>query len=270
MSRLISKIADFVRRLYVNSSYIKLLRSPPASICENCPTLYTSLYLCFHPCEESRFPPGSNPFQHLSVHTLLLGTESQRLLSTENAGGSSIESEVLSFEVMKRILPYWELSSMEMTTKYSSSGPMTDFVARSCINSTLELSVSVTRIFGWSASMRIGKSALTPLLLRKLSGLRCATSRILPRRKRGMVLFVWVPDGAVEKNVRRVWNKLCAVRHSMETTMEDGAIKSTATIYGCSFDPTVTDNVIVFVGVCKRDSWMNLEGWRKAFGKHVP
>lgn len=250
-------------RIYVTSSYIHLLRSSPASICTDTPSTYTSLYLDFLPSEQSLFPPCSNPIQHLSVYTLLLATDSQNLLSTENAGGSSIESEVLSFEVLKRIMPYWELSTMEMSTTYASSGPITDFVARSHISPEQEISVSVTRIFGWSSNMKISKSALTPLLIRKLAGLRSATSRILPERRRGMILFIWVPDGTVEKNVHRVWNKL---RADARLTASNASSRQ-RTAYGVSYESGITDNVIVFVGVCKKESWMDLRGWQKVFGK---
>lgn len=196
---------------------------------------------------------------------------------------------------------------MEMSTKYASPGPITDYVARSHISPTQEISVSVTRIFGWSASMRISKSALTPLLIRKLTGLRSATSRILSRRRRGMVLFIWVPDGAVEKNVRRVWKKLeaddddddddddeamhvarAAARTSnirdggpgpksnpSPTRLTSSSGRSsggnhggdTRTAYGVAYERGITRNVIVFVGVCRKESWMDPSGWRRVFGK---
>ncbi|CCG84495.1 protein of unknown function [Taphrina deformans PYCC 5710] len=252
-------------RIYVTSAYIRLLRSSPLSICRDCPSIYTSLYLKFNPSEASLFPPCSNPDQHLSVYTLLLASDSQNLLSTENAGGSSIESEVLSFEVLKRIMPYWELSTMEMSTTYASSGPITDYVARSYISPDQEISVSVTRIFGWSSNMKISKSALTPLLIRKLVGLRSATSRILPRRQRGMILFIWVPDGAVEKNVRRVWSKLRDDEVADETRARSRGASKAA--YGVNDDVGITQNVILFVAVCEKESWMDTTGWRRVFGK---
>lgn len=148
---------------------------------------------------------------------------------------------------------------MEMSTIYDGNGPLTDYVARTFISPDQEISVSVTRIFGWSTTMKISKSALTPLLIRKLAGLRSATARILPRKKRGMVLFIWVPDGAVEKNVRRVWNKL--------NDPSERASGRTKTAYGVTYDADITRNVIVFVCVCRKESWMDLRGWRRVFGK---
>lgn len=82
-------------KIYVTSAYIHLLKSSPRSICEDTPSIYTSLFLNFMPSEQSLFPPGSNPVQHLSVYTLLLDKDSQDLLRSENAGGSSLESEVI-------------------------------------------------------------------------------------------------------------------------------------------------------------------------------
>lgn len=107
-------------RIYVTSSYVHLLRSSPASICTDTPSIYTSLYLNFRPSEASFYPPCSNPDQHLSVYTLLLASDSQNLLSTDNAGGSSLESEVLSFEVLKRIMPYCTSDTVKRSTSRRS------------------------------------------------------------------------------------------------------------------------------------------------------
>lgn len=153
---------------------------------------------------------------------------------------------------------------MEMSTTYESPGPITDYVARSYI-AEQEISVSVTRVFGWNSTMKISKSALSPLLIRKLAGLKSATSRILPKKRRGKILFVWVPDGRVEKNVRSVWNKLRSDDNEFANSSTQSRKMRSA--YGVSYEAGITHNVIVFVCVCKKESWMDLTGWYRVFGK---
>ncbi|BFZ56974.1 hypothetical protein PYCC9005_004024 [Savitreella phatthalungensis] len=248
-------------QLYVTESYIDLLRRSPASCLEESEAHYLPLYLSFRPRDVAA---PVNVSRYLSVHTLALDRESKTILHTPNAGGDSVDSEVLSFEVLKRIMPFWELSTMEMHTRYRCPGPMTDFVARSSLRNEAEVSVSVTRIFGWRSSMHISARDLAPLLIRKLSGLRSATSRILPRRRRGMVLFVWVPDGRVEKNVRKVWQKL---RDLDGLYAKSPAAARYRELYGCTFERGLTDNIVLFVAVCKKESWMDLTGYYRVFGK---
>lgn len=150
---------------------------------------------------------------------------------------------------------------MEMSTLYATSGPITDYVARSFI-ADQEISVSVTRIFGWSSNMKISKASLTPLLIRKLGGLKSATSRILPRKRRGKILFIWVPNGRTEKGVRCVWNKL-----RNEDTAARTSTCSSRSAYGVTYERGITHNVIVIVCVCKKESWMDTRGWKRVFGK---
>ena len=271
LARKILSLDTLGLQIYVTESYVELLRMSPASCLEQSQAHYLPLWLSFRPQETqnsnvpySHTTPSTNLSRYLSVHTLPLDAESRSILATPNAGGDSVESEVLSFEVLKRMMPFWELSTMEMNTRYRSSGPLTDFVARSALRNDAEVSVSVTRVFGWNASMRISGKDLAPLLIRKLAGLRCATSRILPRRKRGMVLFVWVPDGRVEKNVRRVWNKLRDLDCLYANAPEAGRQRQ---LYGVNFERGVTENIVLFVAVCKKESWMDLTGYHRVFGK---
>lgn len=217
-------------QIYVTSAYVQLLRSSPLHIVKSAMTAYTTLFL---KCSSGR---------GFKLDQLCLASDSQKLLETPNAGGSSIESEVLSFELLQRIMPYWSLSTMEMNTKYATSGPILDFVTKSSAGSEVEWCVSVTRIFGWCRSLQISASALTPLLMRKLSGLQSATARVLPKKLRGMVIFIWVPDGSVEKNVRRAWKRLTVS------------------------EPSLVRAVICFVGVCQKESWMDTTGWEHKFG----
>lgn len=274
-SRKILSLDTLDLQMYVTESYVELLRRSPASCLEQSQAHYLPLWLSFRPREGasgadgaqvpySHTTPSTNLSRYLSVHTLPLDAESRSILQTPNAGGDSIESEVLSFEVLKRIMPFWELSTMEMNTRYRSSGPLTDFVARSALRNDAEVSVSVTRVFGWNASMKISGRDLAPLLIRKLSGLRCATGRILPRRKRGMILFAWVPDGRVEKNVRRVWNKLRDLDCLYANAPEAGRHRQ---LYGVSFERGITENIVLCVAVCKKESWMDLTGYYRVFGK---
>lgn len=115
--------------------------------------------------------------------------------------------------------------------------------------------------------MKISKASLTPLLIRKLAGLNSATARILPRKNRGKILFVWVPDGRVEKNVRYVWNKLRCEDEDFSNSTEAARSTRTRSAYDVVYEAGITQNVIVFVCVCKKESWLDTRGWKHVFGK---
>eukprot|EP00741_Cyanophora_paradoxa_P005045 tig00000851_g4887.t1 len=143
----------------------------------------------------------------------VLSTSARRVLTTENAGGSSEFSEALSFEVLHRAYNA-KLVATEMEIAYYPLGSKrTDYVVE-ILGSTLGVSVSRAMAH---------RGVFTPsdaraLLWKKLSGVQASTANVLPRGLfTRQLLHIWAPTLRVARILRRVYCKdsaLNAVRGS--------------------------------------------------------
>ncbi|KAJ3049541.1 hypothetical protein HK097_009474 [Rhizophlyctis rosea] len=130
-----------------------------------------------------------------------------QILTLPNAGGDSVASEVLSFDMFATLFNA-TLSATEMQVRYyPQGGSILDYVMR--IHSRL-IGVSVTRAFAGGAQRRkYTAEDATRLLYKKLTGAKCAMRNLfVPEGVEGCLLHVWVRDGEGARVVRKAWRRL--------------------------------------------------------------
>ncbi len=135
-----------------------------------------------------------------------LSAGGQTLFDTANAGGSSGESEVLSFEVLR----YCEgatLLKTETQIAYQppdDSGPNT-ITDLSVVIGGKKVGVSVTRAYR-PAAWPLTDADVKELLVKKLEGIKRSSQRVLPEDKWvKQILHVLSVNDAATEAVRRAW-----------------------------------------------------------------
>jgi hypothetical protein len=162
----------------------------------------------------------------------------QRLFDTPNAGGSSTESEVMSFELLARCegaaLVATETEVMYQPPDDAGANSITDMVVTIGAD---RVGVSVTRAYR-PMPMVFTDAIARDLLVTKLNGVNRSTVRVLPaQRWVKQVLHVFAPDMAAAQAVARAWATLDAATRSntivLVTTTRGGGF-----IY-CNPDPAL-------------------------------
>jgi hypothetical protein len=162
----------------------------------------------------------------------------QRLFDTPNAGGSSTESEVMSYE----ILHFCEGASLRATETEIRYMPVSDAGANSITDLLVEIDgmrvgVSVTRVYR-PAPMVLSDMDVADLLTRKLEGINRSSVRVLPiDRWVKQVLHVFVANTATATQVQRVWATLTAGVRA-DTIIELTTTRGGGFIY-CNPDPAL-------------------------------
>ncbi|CAO3573866.1 unnamed protein product [Mortierella alpina] len=130
-----------------------------------------------------------------------------RMLTTPNAGGSSLLSEVLSLEMLSRCLGA-HLAKTEMEIGYLFvSQPITDYsITLPNLSPRLHVGVSVTRAFSFKGAYR--RAECRQLLWKKLSGILASTRNLVNERFFKQILHVWVPNGKVARTVQATYKSL--------------------------------------------------------------
>ncbi|KAF9292343.1 hypothetical protein BGZ68_007358 [Mortierella alpina] len=130
-----------------------------------------------------------------------------RMLTTPNAGGSSLLSEVLSLEMLSRCLGA-RLAKTEMEIDYLCvSQPITDYsITLPNLSPRLHVGVSVTRAFGFNCAYR--RAECRQLLWKKLSGILASSRNLVNERFFKQILHVWVPNGKVARTVQATYKSL--------------------------------------------------------------
>lgn len=140
-----------------------------------------------------------------------LSPDGQRIFDTANAGGSSAESEVMSFEV----LHFCEGASLVATETEIHYQPPDDSGANSITDILVRIGaervgVSVTRAYR-PTPMVFGDAEARALLTTKLTGINRSSMRVLPdHRWVKQILHVWAANMAQADAVSRVWPTLDA------------------------------------------------------------
>ncbi|CAO3594164.1 unnamed protein product [Absidia cylindrospora] len=149
----------------------------------------------------------STPLSYLS--NFLLCTGARRILTTPNAGGSSILSEVLSAELLHRLLGATVIKT-EMEIIYSRRGsPITDYACQIPLprnSKVLTVGVSVTRAMAFQRSL--DKNDVHRLLVKKLKGINTSSKTVINCSFDRQILHVWTQSGHDASIVKRVWAKL--------------------------------------------------------------
>jgi len=133
------------------------------------------------------------------------------MFDTANAGGSSGESEVMSFE----LLHYCEDAILLKTETQILYTPPDDAGASSITDLEVEIAkmkvgVSVTRAYK-PAPLTMSDAEVQTLLEKKLEGILRSSARVLPAdRWVKQILHVFVADDAAEASVQRVVPKIGA------------------------------------------------------------
>lgn len=134
--------------------------------------------------------------------SMKLSTGSRRMALAPNAGGSSIYSEVLSFEMLHKCFNA-ALDKTEMEIEYFPyGGALTDYTCRIF---GLTIGVSVTRAMKYRGKFTVQDAKV--LLFKKLTGVLNSTRNTLEKWHK-QVLHIWAPSSTVGKVVVRACNRL--------------------------------------------------------------
>ena len=126
---------------------------------------------------------------------MLWSPDAQRMLSLPNAGGSSLVSETLAFELLARAFGA-SLERTELELLYSRGSKMTDFAIH--LFGGYPLGVSVTRAYKWRKGLlqeRVPKELdvceAKRLLVKKLEAINTSSRNVQNYRFRKQILLVW-------------------------------------------------------------------------------
>lgn len=134
-----------------------------------------------------------------------LSDDGDIMFDTPNAGGSSVESEIMTFEVL-RACEGAKLVKTETEILYSppdDAGPssITDILVS--IDNT-KIGVSVTRVYKPS-NQTLADKDVKDLLVKKLEGINRSSVRVLPADKwKKQILSIWTANKAATDAVDRV------------------------------------------------------------------
>ena len=130
-------------------------------------------------------------------------SDSSRISEAPNAGGSSIESETLSFEILKKFFNA-KLLKTEMEVPYwPEGGSMNDYVVY-LFNSVI--GVSVTRAMNYKGDVFSVDDA-NKLLKKKLKGI-CQSSKNSMIKWDKQILHVWLMDEKILDTLLKAWSSL--------------------------------------------------------------
>ena len=142
--------------------------------------------------------------QMRAFNNMRLTYEARRIQDTPNAGGSSVESETLSFELLKKFFNAKLLKTEMEVTYFPEGGSITDYVV---LVFERVVGVSVTR------AMKYGKNALFSnedahlLLRKKLKGIKNSSKNSLIKWEK-QILHVWIYDENIAATLCKAWNEI--------------------------------------------------------------
>jgi hypothetical protein len=138
-----------------------------------------------------------------SFEKMKLTSEANKIQNTPNAGGSSIVSETLSFEMMKKLFNAQLLNCETEVTYFPEGGSITDYVIRLFDN---VIGVSVTRAMKYDNSEFTIDDA-TFLLSKKLRGVQQSSRNSLVQWHK-QILHVWLMNEQAANSMYAAWDKL--------------------------------------------------------------
>ena len=152
--------------------------------------------------------PDESGMLHTELHSfrrferMELSPGGQRVKSSANAGGSSIESEALSACLLERCFGA-KLEKTEMEIEYfPAGGSMTDYM---CEMFCIKLGVSVTRAMKYKGQYTL-EDAMA-LLSKKLTGVLNASKNVVEGWHK-QLLHVWTPSRQVALVVKEAYEQL--------------------------------------------------------------
>lgn len=131
-----------------------------------------------------------------------LTDDAKRIMYTPNAGGSSVESETLSFEMLKKSFNA-KLFKTEMEVSYwPEGGSITDYVC--CMFGSV-IGVSVTRAMKYNGEFTFEDA--NKLLEKKLKGIYNSSKNSLVKWDK-QILHVWLLSYQNAQIIIKAWNEL--------------------------------------------------------------
>ncbi|CAH1773776.1 unnamed protein product [Owenia fusiformis] len=141
-----------------------------------------------------------DPFRR--VRNMKLSEHAQKLQDVPNAGGSSVISEVMSYEVLKRCFGAKLLKTEMEVSYFPEGGSITDYV---CEMFSTRLGVSVTRAMKYRGEYT--DEDAEKLLVKKLTGVIQATQNSLENWSK-QILHVWATSTNVANTIIKTYHKL--------------------------------------------------------------
>jgi len=135
------------------------------------------------------------------------------MLTSPNAGGNSLASEVLSLEVLRMLLNA-KLSRTEMQLTYMPSGKITDY---SCVIRGAQYGVSVTRALKFGGVFT--RSDARALLEKKLFGIQQSTRNVCEERWSKQILHIFAFDVNVAALLAHEWHSSISAELKANTTV---------------------------------------------------
>ena len=143
--------------------------------------------------------------QTRTFKSMKLTKEASCIQYTPNAGGSSVESETLSFEILKKLYNARLRFTEEEVAYFPFGGSKTDYVA---VLFDSVIGVSVTRAFKFNNEPFSFDDAFV-LLSKKLKGIIQSTKNTMVRWEK-QILHVWVLDEQAAFSLLTAWDHLDA------------------------------------------------------------
>ena len=135
----------------------------------------------------------------------------QKLLTTDNAGGSSIISEALSFYLVRDLFLFFgydvALDRTEMEIEYVPGSKITDYSI--IVNKSTIIGCSVVRFFNYrDLNHIIDDSEIYRLLSKKLNGINESTMNVINQPWKKQILHIITPNNALRRRISKAITKL--------------------------------------------------------------
>jgi hypothetical protein len=134
-----------------------------------------------------------------------LSAEAVRLANTPNAGGDSVKSEAMSFELLNRFFNARLLKTEMEITYWPEGGSITDYVV-SVFGRVV--AVSVTRAMKFYAGQVFTKEDAHALLCKKLRGVNNSSRTMFFPKWEKQILHVWVYDETAVDTLYDAWTEM--------------------------------------------------------------
>ncbi|XP_038065949.1 AAC-rich mRNA clone AAC4 protein-like [Patiria miniata] len=139
-------------------------------------------------------------FRHVSMMDLSAG--GFKILNIPNAGGNSVDSEVLSFELLHRCFGAQLLKTEMEVAYYPEGGSITDYT---CLMFGTRLGVSVTRAMKFKGDFE--PEDAEKLLRKKLNGIVNSTRNSLEDWHK-QILHIWAMNHHVADQMARAYSRM--------------------------------------------------------------
>ncbi|KAJ6245545.1 hypothetical protein M0813_19964 [Anaeramoeba flamelloides] len=146
-----------------------------------------------------------------------LSRGASKIRDSENAGGTSIISEAMSFEVLKKMINA-KLLSTENEILYFPEGKITDYAIKVTNHEhSVTLGVSVTRAMKYKAIFQ--RSDAIRLLEKKLFGVICSSENASYPKFAKQILHIWSTDERTARILQDVYNNKISIQYKHNTIL---------------------------------------------------